>query len=245
MKKLVFSFCFLVAVVATATPTVTFRLSSDTGRIRQTGRLVAGTSTEVVFELQSGAWYDGGTYRLTVKPDGDYDTVIALASGTDFTVDGDELSCTLDLNTDEAYEYLAESPRSTIMLQLSDSTSAYGLEHRLTLWNSVQRDEDSTPSSSGIAYYTAAEVDSLVNAIDAGVSPIGSPIDGWTVECTDSGQLRIGDVASTQVLHSITTYTELSSLATTDKLIVLDATDGVHKQVTLQTLLTWIAANLP
>jgi len=184
-------------------------------------------------------------YKCTIKPQDDYDTVIDLASGDDFTVAGSSLSVTMDLNTTEAFEYLDDEPRLPVMIHISDATTAYSVEHMVTLWNNVERPTDTLPSSSGLAYYTADEVDALVTAIDAGMEPIGDPIDGWTVECTDDGQLQLGDVSGAELLHLINSYTAGTTLASTDYLLLYDASDGTHKKVTLNTLLTWISNNLP
>jgi hypothetical protein len=245
IRRLVCLSIALLAAAAAATPTVTFTVNATSGNMTQAGRLVAGTQPTLVFALASGAWFDGGVYKCTIKPQDDYETVIAIATGAAFHVDGALLSVVIDLNTTEAFNYLGDEPRAPVMIHISDATAAYSVDYSVTLWNNVERPADTLPSSAGLAYYTADEVDALVAAINEGMDPIGDPIDGWTVECADDGQLQLGNVSAAELLYLINTYAAGTTLASTDYLLLYDASDGTHRRITLNTLLTWIGANLP
>jgi hypothetical protein len=74
------------------------------------------------------------------------------------------------------------------------------------------------------------------------MDPIASPVDGWTVECTDAGQVRIGSIPSVHVAQIVTNYPQTTTLATDDFLLLYDASAQALRSVSLNTLLTWIQA---
>lgn len=235
----------LIALSALATETVTFSVSGTTGMSTLTGQLVAGSTQTLVFSRTDSAWSSQAVYRLTIKADGSYDSSpFALVSGDAFTVAGATLSVSVNLNVTELYTYLGRADARMIMLELADSTAAHVIRHRTPITNSVSRPDDTAPANLDDNTYTDAEIDAAIAAIPAGVSPISSPIDGWTVECTDAGQVRIGSIPSVYVAQIITNYPETTSLATGDYLLIYDASEEAMRKVSLNTLVAWLTVQL-
>ncbi|MDT8389445.1 MAG: hypothetical protein RRC34_02940 [Lentisphaeria bacterium] len=237
--------CFWLAASLNATETVTFAVSGTTGAATVTGQFVAGSVHTVIFSRSDSAWSSGAVYKLTVKADGRYDDApFVLVTGDAFTVAGQTLTVSVDLLVTELYAYLGRAQSRMIMLELSDSTSAHVIRNRVPVYNSVYRPEDTPPANPAVNSYTDAEVDAAIAAIPAGMDPISDPIDGWTVESTDAGQIRIGDIPSVHITKLLTEYPETTTLATGDYLLLYDASEGALRKVSLNTLLTWITTQL-
>lgn len=244
MRKLIAALA-LFCLTAAATETVTFSVSGTTGVSTYAGQIVAGTTQTFVFQKTDGAWASGATYRLTVKADGRYDDApFALVSGTAFTAAGATLSVDVDLNVAELYTYLGRADARMLMLELADSSVAHVIRHRTPVVNSVSRPQDSPPANPDANTYTDAEIDAALAGIPAGMSPVASPIDGWTVESTGAGQIRIGAIPAVHIAQIITNYPETVTLATGDYLLLYDASESALRKVSLNTLLTWIQAQL-
>lgn len=245
-KSIIAAVMMFAAASAMATPTVLFSVADASGMTQQTGQLVAGSSHVVTFRLADGAWDDTATYSLTIKPDGRYDDdAFVLMTGASFDVSAADLTVTIDLNIAELYTYLGRADSRTVMFELADASSAYVVRHRVIVSNSVRRPTDTAPANPAENTYTDAEVDAMITAIPAGVEPVADPIDGWTVQCSDTGQIEIGPIAATQMLQDVTEYPETTTLATQDYLLIYDASAEALRKVSMSTLLTWISANLP
>ncbi len=235
----------LFTLAAGGTETVTIAVSGTTGTSTITGQLVAGHACAIVFERTDSAWSSQAVFRLTIKPDGRYDdTPFVLVSGSAFDVAGSTLTVAIDLNVAAIYTYLGKADTRMVMLELSDSTSAHVIRHRTPVLNSVSRPDDTAPANADANTYTDAEVDALIGAIPAGLSPIASPIDGWTVESTAAGQLRIGTIPAVHVAQVIDNYPETTTLATGDYILLYDASESALRKVSLNTLLAWLQAQL-
>jgi hypothetical protein len=233
----------LLAIAASATPTVVIGYSDTAGATTQTGNLVAGSQPTIVFRNASGAWATGAVYTLTIKGDGQYDaTPFVLVSGAAFTKAGADLTVTVNLNVTELYTYLGRADARTAMLELSDASAIYMVRHRVIINNSVRRPTDTAPANPGANTYTDAEVDALIGAIPAGVTPVASAVDGWTVQTDAVGQIEMGPFASVLMCQVLTEYPETTTLATGDYLLVWDASESALRKVSLATLLTWIQA---
>lgn len=246
MRRFIVISLIALATLVRATETITFSLDQSTGRLSQTGLLVAGSTHTVRFVLASGAWDGTETYRLTLKGDGLYDDdPLVLLSGAAFTINGATMSANVDLNITELYTYLGRADARSVMLQLSNSQAAYFVQHRLIVKNSVERPTDTAPANPDTNAYTDAEVDAMIDAIPAGLAPVPSPIDGYTVECEDDGQIRTGNVAAVELLQIITNYAETTTLASGDYLVIWDASLQAHRKITLSTLVDYIITQLP
>lgn len=236
-------------LTAAATETVTFSVSGTTGVSSVTGQLVAGANHTLVFNRTDSAWSSQAVYKLTVKADGRYtDAPFALVTGDAFEVSGQTLTVDVDLLVTEIYTYLGRANSRMLMMELSDSTTTHVLRSRIPVYNSVARPEDTAPANPATNTYTDAEIDAAIAAIPAGLAPITSPIDGWTVEATDTGQLRIGSIPSVHITQLLTEYPETTSLATADYLLIWDASAadgaGALRKVSLNNLVTWLTSQL-
>ena len=210
-----------------------------TGLVTPDSNLVAGDTLTVAIVRSSGAWADS-SYTLTVKRN-DRFTSTPIAIVDSFAVDGDTLSGTLNLNTDEAFAYLGTRARQReVMLQLRDSQNTLLLSWDLPLYNTADRPEDTPPVDTDINTYTDNEIDAMIDAIPTGIDLVANPIDGWTVQSTDTGQLEIGSVAASGLLRLINSYTESTTLQSTQYIIVYDPATGTHQKVNINTLINYI-----
>jgi hypothetical protein len=242
-KRLFFLAVDLIGSNLFATPQVLFLCNDTTGIVQQTGQFVAGSTHEVTFRLTDGAWSDTGVYSITIKPDGMYDSApFVLIAGASFTVAAADLEVSVNLNLSELYTYLGKADARSVMFELADASSAYVVRHRIVINNSVRRPGDTAPANPATNTYTDAEIDARINAIPAGVTPVASPIDGWTVQCTSAGQIAIGPIPAVYMVQMITEYPDATTLSTQDYLLLWDASESALRKVSLATLLTSINA---